>query len=118
MAREGGLLAWQWSTYARNHTDRLNLCVHILAVPMFIAGAMACFMHMIRDEWLGAGYSFVALLLAFVVQALGHKRESVAPIPFDGFGDFISRVFAEQFITFPRFVLSGGWLNNLLRTSR
>jgi uncharacterized membrane protein YGL010W len=116
MKREGGLLAWQWSTYPRNHTDALNLCVHILAVPMFIAATMATVMHLIRDEWLGAGISFIALVIAFVVQGLGHKREQEAPIPFNGPSDFFARVFAEQFITFPRFVLSGGWLKNLLRT--
>jgi hypothetical protein len=27
----------------------------------------------------------------------------------------VKRVFAEQFVTFPRFVLSGGWMRNVTR---
>jgi hypothetical protein len=37
--------------------------------------------------------------------------------PFDGAGDVVSRLLVEQWVTFPRFVLSGGWGRNL-RASR
>jgi uncharacterized membrane protein YGL010W len=114
MNREGGLLAWQWDTYERNHRDRLNLCVHFLAVPMFIAAVAASLVHLLRAEWLGAGVSLGVLVLAFLLQGFGHRREALAPVPFDGPADFLGRVFAEQFITFPRFVLSGGWMRNLV----
>lgn len=117
MAREGGIMAWQWDTYDRNHRDKVNLCMHLIAVPAFIAGTLACVMHLLRSEWYGAAVSFAAMIFAFAVQGIGHRREAEAPIPFDGPGDFLGRIFIEQFITFPRFVLSGGWLRNLLRTS-
>ena len=51
------------------------------------------------------------------MQGIGHKREAEPPVPFDGPGDFLARVFVEQFFTFPRFVLTGGWLRNLTRNT-
>jgi len=48
-----------------------------------------------------------------VLEGRGHARESERPTPFDGPLDFASRFFVEQWITFPRFVLSGGWRRNL-----
>ena len=41
------------------------------------------------------------------------RRERETPVPFDGAVDFVSRFVAEQWVTFPRFVLSGGWYRNL-----
>ena len=41
MRREGGLLAWQWRGYAAAHRDRVNLLLHLVAVPAFIAGVLA-----------------------------------------------------------------------------
>ena len=66
-----------------------------------------------RRWWLGAAVSLGLMVVSFAVQGLGHKREAEAPVPFDGPGDFLARVFVEQFITFPRFVLSGGWMRQL-----
>jgi hypothetical protein len=48
-------------------------------------------------------------LVAFVLQAVGHKREANAPEPFRSPLDVLARILVEQFITFPRFVLSGGF---------
>jgi hypothetical protein len=47
------------------------------------------------------------LPLAMALQGRGHRRESTPPAPFSGLPDVIFRIFAEQLITFPRFVLSG-----------
>jgi hypothetical protein len=41
------------------------------------------------------------------LQGRGHRGELVHPVPFAGPVDVVSRIFAEQLITFPRFVLSG-----------
>ena len=106
-------MAWQWSGYDRNHRDRANLLLHFVAVPAFIAATLSLATSLLRGWWLGAAFSFFVMIVAFAVQGLGHKREAEAPIPFDGPGDFIARVFVEQFITFPRFVLSGGWMRQL-----
>jgi len=34
------LLAWQWSDYAAKHRDRVNLLLHLVAVPLFQAGTL------------------------------------------------------------------------------
>ena len=113
MAREGGIMAWQWRDYDRNHRDRGNLLLHFVAVPAFIAGALASVTLVLHRQWFAAAISLSLMVVAFAVQGLGHKREAQAPVPFDGPGDFLARVFIEQFITFPRFVLSGGWMRQL-----
>jgi uncharacterized membrane protein YGL010W len=117
MAREGGLMAWQWRTYDANHRDRGNLLLHFVAVPAFIGATLAMISCLAQRFWFGAVLSFLVIIAAFAVQAVGHKREAQAPVPFDGPGDFIGRVFLEQFITFPRFILSGGWLRQLQHRS-
>lgn len=116
MQREAGLLAWQWRGYPAAHRDRVNLLLHLVAVPAFIAGVLAMINLAWHGLWLGAAFAVAFTTLAFVVQGMGHRRERQGPVPFEGLGDFLARVFAEQFITFPRFVLSGGWLRNLAQT--
>jgi uncharacterized membrane protein YGL010W len=113
VTREGGLLAWQWRGYSRNHHDRVNLLIHMLAVPAFIAGTLAALTQVWQARWYGALLALIVAVAAFVLQGVGHKRERNAPEPFAGPGDFVARVFAEQFFTFPRFVLVGQWARNL-----
>lgn len=113
--REGGLLAWQFRDYAEHHQDKLNLWLHLYAVPAFVAGALGVLLNLIALSLVGVAASLAFVVAAFLVQGLGHRREPVPPVPFDGPGDFLKRVFAEQFITFPRFVLSGGWMRNITR---
>ena len=114
-SREGGLLAWQFRDYAERHQDKLNLWLHLYAVPAFIAGVLAAVLNLLALSVVGAAVCLVFAALAFLVQGLGHRREAAAPVPFDGPGDALKRIFAEQFITFPRFVLSGGWMRNVTR---
>ena len=113
--REGGLLEWQYRDYAERHQDKFNLWLHLYAVPAFIAGILAAVFHVLSLNPLGALISLAFAAIAFLVQGLGHKREKMAPQPFDGPVDFLQRIFAEQFVTFPRFVLSGGWMRNVTR---
>ena len=111
--RDGSLLAWQWRGYSRNHRDPANLLIHMIGVPVFIAGVLAFVTQALNAQWFGAAVAMIVAVAAFAVQGIGHKRERVAPEPFAGPGDFVARVFAEQFITFPRFVLMGQWARNL-----
>lgn len=113
--REGGLLAWQFRDYAERHCDRLNLWIHLYAVPAFVAGSAAAVLHLLTLNFVGVGFSLLFVTVAFLLQGIGHKRESMPPQPFDGPLDFAKRILAEQFITFPRFVLSGGWMRNVTR---
>ena len=109
MARPGGLIAWQWATYERNHRDRLSLMLHFIAVPAFIAGVLSALRLAIGGLFVQAAIMLVVAAVAFLVQGIAHKREPEAPIPFDGPLDAIARIFVEQFFTFPRFVFTGGW---------
>jgi phage terminase small subunit len=103
------LVSWQWQGYAANHMDRANLALHLLTVPAFIAGLAA----VLASPFAGLGFLFAGLgglVAALVVQGRGHRNEAAAPEPFTGPADFVSRFLVEQLVTFPRFVLSGGWL--------
>jgi hypothetical protein len=109
------LLQWQWSDYSAKHRNRTNLLLHILAVPLFQFGTLALLFAVIKLSLVLVIVSAGAMLISLVLQARGHKLESEMPAPFEGKGDFPSRFLAEQWITFPRFVLSGGWLRNVTR---
>jgi phage terminase small subunit len=109
------LLQWQWSDYSAKHRNRTNLLLHILAVPLFQFGTLALLFAVIKLSLVLVIVSAGAILISLVLQARGHKLESEMPAPFEGKGDFPSRFLAEQWITFPRFVLSGDWLRNVTR---
>lgn len=117
MVREPNLAAWQWATYERGHRDRLSLMLHMLGVPMFVAGVLAAVRLALAGFVAGAAIALSVAVAGFLLQGIGHRREAEPPVPFDGPGDFLARVFVEQFFTFPRFVLTGGWLRNLTRNS-
>jgi uncharacterized membrane protein YGL010W len=104
-----GLLQWQLDGYPEFHRGRANLLIHVVAVPAFIASVVALVANLVMTHWVNAGVSFGVTVVAFAVQGVGHKREATPPIPFSGPGDAVTRILAEQFITFPRFLFSGGW---------
>jgi Protein of unknown function (DUF962) len=108
-----GLLAWQWSDYAAKHRDRGNLLLHLVVVPMFQLGTVILVLDAVLRSPLGVVVGLAGLAAAIVLEGRGHAREPERPTPFDGPLDFASRFFVEQWITFPRFVLSGGWRRNL-----
>jgi hypothetical protein len=104
------LLAWQWGLYGAGHRDRVSLMLHLLTVPLFWIGTAMILYAILRGS-AGATLSGLALwLAAMLAQGRGHAREVEPPVPFAGPLDFASRFFIEQFVTFPRFVASGGWL--------
>lgn len=107
------LFTWQWSIYPGAHRDRVNLVIHLVTMPLFWLGAIALIAAIA-----GAGLDYlvaaaVLLLIPVAAQNFGHKREGTRPAPFLGFGDFLTRFTAEQLVTLPRFVASGGWRRNL-----
>jgi phage terminase small subunit len=109
----GQLLEWQWRGYATYHRDRTNLLLHIVAVPLFMAAGVAAVAALLKLSvaLLLAGVAGMAVAVA--VQGRGHRREVTPPEPFTGAANFIARLLLEQWVTFPRFVLSGGWRLNL-----
>jgi hypothetical protein len=106
------LLAWQWADYASRHRNRTNLAIHIVAVPLFLFGVSALVAGGVTRSAPVVVAGTVAMLVSLILQGRGHKSEVDAPVPFDGPVDFLTRFLAEQFVTFPRFVLSGMWWRN------
>ena len=106
MNRGQPLLNWQWSLYPDNHRARRNLVLHVLTVPLFQAGSLAVLASPFVSGWLALG-GIAAMVVAMALQGVAHRGESVAPVPFAGPFDALSRIFVEQWITFPRYVLSG-----------
>lgn len=110
------LLEWQWSLYQDNHVDRRNLVVHILTVPMFMTGTLMLVCSPVTGIY-GAIVGLISMVIAVAAQGRTHKLETKPPVPFEGPADVISRIFVEQWITFPRFVLSGGFAKAWAATS-
>ena len=112
------LLAWQWSDYAAKHQNRRNLLLHIVTVPLFMVGTLFLLCAAIVASGAAAVIGLVCMVGALAAQGRGHGLEPETPVPFDGAADFVSRFFVEQWVTFPRFVLSGGWYRNLTARAR
>ena len=107
------LLKWQWAGYPRYHSSRTNLLLHIVAVPLFEMGSVLVVIAAFRLSLLFLVAGGICILISMIVQGRGHKLEAVPPEPFTGPGNFIGRLLLEQWINFPRFVLSGKWSANL-----
>ena len=105
----GALLRWQWEGYSRYHRTRGNLLIHIVAVPLFLLGILSLVAAAVQLSFLLLGIAIVCIVMAIALQGRGHRLEPVPPEPFSGPVNFIARLFLEQCVTFPRFVLSGGW---------
>jgi hypothetical protein len=111
------LLRWQWEGYPEFHKDRANLLAQVVAVPGFGLAAIAFALSLATLRFGPALAAFLLMITNFGVQGAGHKREACPPIPFDGPLDAVTRILAEQFVTFPRFVLSGRLREALRRAS-
>ena len=113
------LLDWQWSDYPEKHRNRVNLLIHIVAVPLFWLGAIQIVGTLLL-LLIGVPGAFSMLVWALIfmggslfAQGRGHAMEATAPEKFANRGQAAQRILAEQFVTFPRFVVTGGWLQNL-----
>ncbi|MBR7799045.1 terminase [Undibacterium fentianense] len=103
------LIEWQWKGYQQFHQSRKNLLIHIFAVPAFLLANIGLLVSFIRGFYLIAPLMLVVMLFSIAVQGKGHAQEPVASIPFNSAGNAIARLLIEQWINFPRFVLSGAW---------
>lgn len=110
------LLEWQWSDYVAKHGHRTNLLIHIVTVPLFQLGTLILVYAAITLSGVAAALAVGCMVAALVAQGRGHKLERETPTPFDGAADFVTRFIAEQWVTFPRFVLSGAWYRALTRS--
>ena len=102
------LLKWQWTNYPLAHRARRNLVIHALTMPLFFVGSVLVIAAIRVPILVIPGVVFTAGTVA--AQGRGHRGETNAPIPFEGPLDVVTRLFVEQWVTFPRFVISGGFL--------
>jgi hypothetical protein len=109
--------AWQWSDYQAKHRNRVNLAIHIVAVPLFMLGCAVVAVGILRLSPMRIAAGLVAMLVSVVLEGIGHRLEAEQPAPFTGFPDFLKRFFLEQWVTFPRFVISGRFFQNLVGRS-
>jgi hypothetical protein len=103
------LLQWQWEGYPKYHQAHANLLIHIFAVPLFLVGTIGLVAAVVQVSLLLFAVFLGCIVVAVALQGRGHRLEPVPPEPFSGPLNFVSRLFFEQWVTFPRFVLSGGW---------
>jgi hypothetical protein len=113
------LLEAQWSDYPERHRHRTNLLIHIVAVPAVwwaaIQGLGALFLMLlgVPGAFAMLFWSAVLAAVALFVQVRGDALEARPPEPLGAAPEAAKKLVAEQFVTFPRFVLTGGWLANL-----
>ncbi|GAC1031165.1 DUF962 domain-containing protein [Pseudomonas sp. No.21] len=110
--RHPNLRAWQWKTYARNHRHPTNLVLHLLAVPLFIVATLVLLDGLFTLSVLNIALGVIGLAASLGLQSHGHRLEAEAPEPFADRKDAVGRLLTEQFVTFPRFFLSGAWWRN------
>jgi 2-hydroxy-palmitic acid dioxygenase Mpo1-like protein len=102
------VLTWQFAHYSTAHQRRSNLAVHAVAVPVFLSGLSMFVLAPLLAWWLAlAGPT--CMMLSLAAQGRSHKLESERPAPFLGPLDLLARILGEQCVTFPRFVITGGF---------
>ena len=113
------LLEWQWSDYPQRHQDRTNLLILIVTVPLVwlcsieVLGSVLLLLLGVPGALKGMFWALVLIGAALFAQSRGNAMEKIPPVPFKEPKDMALRLLAEQFVTFPRFVLSGDWQKNL-----
>jgi hypothetical protein len=101
------IVAAQIHDYPRVHRSRVNLAVHLVAIPLFWAGVVTLGLSLnggLLLAALGAG----AIAASIALQGMGHALEMEKAQPFTGPVNFLIRLTTESLIVFPRYVLSGG----------
>jgi hypothetical protein len=116
MAIRDDLLDWQMKHYPEGHTTRVNLLIHLVSVPMFQGGCFILAMTPLVG-WIGL-FGLAGMLTAVIAQGRGHGLEPSKPIAFEGPLDVVSRLFVEQWVTFPRYLVSGGFVRAWILAGR
>ena len=112
------VLDQQWNGYEERHRNKANLLIHIVTVPLVWFAALQVFGGLIL-MLIGVGglkmwiYAAILVTIALVAQRQGNAMEQAKTVAPANPKDFAIHAAAEQFVTFPRFVLTGGWLRNL-----
>lgn len=102
------LLSWAWKETPPVHENGKNLLIHIVAVPLFVLGHILLVAGILISPWWLVA-SILSIVLSLSAQKVGHSLERKQVPPFTGAGDFLRRLYAEQFCNFWRFLFSGQW---------
>jgi hypothetical protein len=103
------IIDWQWKGYDQFHASKVNLLLHIVFVPVFLWGTIGLLSAVLRFHFFGIIAALILMATAFLLQGLGHQTEAIKSIPFASPSNALKRILIEQWITFPKFVISGGW---------
>jgi hypothetical protein len=102
------LVDWAWRETPPVHKSRGNLLIHLIAVPMFVAGHVLLIWGAFLS-WKLAAVALVSIVASLILQGVGHAQEQQQVPAFTGARDFVRRLYAEQFCNFWRFIASGQW---------
>lgn len=103
------LFRHQQACYPRCHRDRCNVRIHLLTVPVFQLGNLLLLLTAGPLSGWWALPAAALMLAAMAAQGRGHAGEALPAEPFTGALNIVQRILLEQWLTFPRFVLRGGW---------
>ena len=113
------LVDQQWGDYAERHRNKTHLMLKVVAVPLvWLAGVQAfgALLLMLMPGVSGFSVLLWALVLVAIsvfLQYRGAAMEASPPKPFAFTKDTALRLAADNFVNFPRFLLTGEWLRNL-----
>lgn len=102
--------------YGRQHRNPWNLLLHAVTVPLFLIAVACSLMAPFTSHWAswwGSGV-FLAVYSA-LLQRFGHSLEADKPAR-RGVGAIVGSFLWEQFVAFPRFVLSRGFSRSWRRS--
>jgi hypothetical protein len=106
------LVSWSWRETPPVHKSGTNLLIHIVAVPLFVLGHVLLVIGVLLKPSVLV-LAILSIVVSLVAQKIGHSLERNQVPPFSGAGDFVRRLYAEQFCNFWRFLFSGGWYASL-----
>ena len=104
------------NSYSHVHAHRTNLLLHSVAVPLFILAHIGLVAAISSRRPLPALTCVGVAMASLGLQRKGHTLEAQAPAHFSSGWNFATRLYTEQFYTFPKFVLSGEFQKNWLGT--
>ena len=107
----------QWHDFGNYHASRINLIIHVFAVPTFIIGIMLFVYGLVNLRLIETLDAVLIMAISLGIQSYGHSNEEIRSAPFAGPIDALTRILIEQLINYPRFLLTGKWYT-ALRTSK
>lgn len=94
--------------YRQQHQHPTNLLLHLLAVPLFILSSLVLLTGVFQLSFVALVIGVLGLIASIALQRRGHRHEDAGTDETSDPPD-LKTLLVEQFVTFPRFVLSGEW---------